>query len=80
MTRPADSVLAKVPKERNLGMPITMQGRYAVHGSRFTHTAAPSRPVGGVVRDLDTGKPVPGAVVHLASQGDVCARSRSASG
>jgi hypothetical protein len=70
MTRPGDSVLVKVPKERNLAMPVTLQGRYTVHGSKFTHTAGPSRPVVGVVRDLDTGKPVPGAMVHLASQGD----------
>jgi RNA polymerase sigma factor (sigma-70 family) len=71
MTRPADSVLAKVPKERNMQVPVTLQGRYTVHGAKFTHTAAPSRPVVGVVRDLDTGKPVPGAMIHLASQGDV---------
>jgi RNA polymerase sigma factor (sigma-70 family) len=33
-------------------------------GSPFTHVAAPCRPIVGVVRDKDTGKPIPGAVVE----------------
>jgi RNA polymerase sigma factor (sigma-70 family) len=76
MTRPGESALPVVPKglglggeDRQLARPVTLQGRYAVHGSKFTHTAAPSRPVVGAVTDLDTGKPVPGAVVHLSSIG-----------
>jgi hypothetical protein len=33
-------------------------------GADFAVTAAPGRPVVGVVRDIDTGRPVPGAVVQ----------------
>jgi RNA polymerase sigma factor (sigma-70 family) len=33
-------------------------------GADFTVSAAPARPVVGVVRDIDTGRPVPGAVVQ----------------
>ena len=37
-----------------------------IHGARFEHAVAPARPVEGIVRDLDTGKPIAGAevVVH----------------
>ncbi len=34
------------------------------YGARFDHVAEPSRPVVGVVRDKDTGKPLAGAVVR----------------
>jgi RNA polymerase sigma factor (sigma-70 family) len=33
-------------------------------GSAFEHVAAPCQPIVGVVRDKDTGKPLPGAVVR----------------
>jgi len=33
------------------------------HGDNFTITVEPTRPIEGVVRDLDTGEPIPGAVV-----------------
>jgi RNA polymerase sigma factor (sigma-70 family) len=81
MTRPGKSVLPVVPKGLGMegvdpesGMPfrfVTLQGRYAVHGSKFSHTVAPGRTVTGVIRDADTGKSVPGAVVHLSSTGNV---------
>src|SRR5262249_5394404 len=35
-----------------------------VHGSRFDHAAAPTRPVEGVVRDGDTGKPLASVTVR----------------
>jgi RNA polymerase sigma factor (sigma-70 family) len=34
-----------------------------VYGVPFDHVAAPCKPVVGVVRDKDTGKPIPGAVI-----------------
>jgi hypothetical protein len=34
------------------------------YGARFDHVAQPSRPVVGVVRDKDTGAPLPGAIVR----------------
>jgi protocatechuate 3,4-dioxygenase beta subunit len=35
-----------------------------IHGASFDYVAAPSRPVRGVVRDKDTGKPLPGVSVR----------------
>jgi hypothetical protein len=69
MTRAADAVLP-TPVEFNPGLPASTQGRYPVFGARAKVAVAPSRPIVGVVRDADTGKPVPGAVVFLASAGD----------
>jgi RNA polymerase sigma factor (sigma-70 family) len=41
------------------------------YGARFDHVAEPSRPVVGVVRDKDTGKPIAGAIVrNTRSLGD----------
>jgi RNA polymerase sigma factor (sigma-70 family) len=42
----------------SLSFPLTF------YGARFDHVAEPSRPVAGVVRDKDTGKPIAGAVVR----------------
>jgi RNA polymerase sigma factor (sigma-70 family) len=36
----------------------------AFHAARFDYVAAPSRPVGGTVRDLDSGKPLAGVRVQ----------------
>jgi len=70
MTRRAEMVLATPPKEPEMqgfrALPI-LDGRHTVYGSKFEHTAAPSRPIVGVVRDLDTGKPVAGAVIAIES-------------
>jgi beta-lactamase regulating signal transducer with metallopeptidase domain/protocatechuate 3,4-dioxygenase beta subunit len=38
-----------------------------VHGADFTYVAAPSAPVTGVVRDLDSGEPIVGAHVTVNS-------------
>ena len=38
-------------------------GAMIVHGTGADHVVAPCKPVVGVVRDKDTGKPIPGAVV-----------------
>ncbi|HKB04378.1 MAG TPA: carboxypeptidase-like regulatory domain-containing protein, partial [Gemmataceae bacterium] len=73
MTRPGETVLATPPEPPRPGGPIafpgTADGRYTVYGSKPDHAAGPSRPVTGVVRDLDTGQPVPGAVVTLQGVG-----------
>jgi RNA polymerase sigma factor (sigma-70 family) len=37
---------------------------FVYHGARFDHVAAPSSPIVGVVRDKDTGKPIPRAIVY----------------
>jgi hypothetical protein len=34
------------------------------HGATFEHVAGPSRPIEGVVRDLDSGRPLAGIMVH----------------
>ncbi|MBI1914177.1 MAG: sigma-70 family RNA polymerase sigma factor [Planctomycetes bacterium] len=39
-------------------------GTLTYYGSTFEHAAAPTRPVVGVVRDKDTGKPIAGATVQ----------------
>ncbi len=39
----------------------------ALHGATFVHAAAPARPVVGTVRDKDTGRPIPGAIVRAST-------------
>jgi hypothetical protein len=39
-------------------------GKLTYYGATFEHLAAPSRPIIGVVRDLDTGKPIPGVTIQ----------------
>jgi RNA polymerase sigma factor (sigma-70 family) len=39
-------------------------GRLTYYGADFDHTAAPTRPIVGVVRDKDTGKPLAGVTVQ----------------
>ena len=42
----------------NVSFPVTY------YGARFDHVAEPSRPIVGIVRDRDSGKPLAGAVVR----------------
>jgi RNA polymerase sigma factor (sigma-70 family) len=58
MTRPAGTVQAPGYKHY---LPDT--DYQTVHGNGFVHVAAPCKPIAGVVRDKDTRKPIPGAVV-----------------
>jgi hypothetical protein len=58
MTRPGDTI--RVAKYRRGGG----EGEMIFCGSAFEHVAAPCQPIVGVVRDKDTGKPLPGAVVR----------------
>jgi RNA polymerase sigma factor (sigma-70 family) len=58
MTRPGEIVQApKNPNDPEAEPPV-------YHGSSFDLVVAPTRPVIGVVRDKDTGKPLEGVTVH----------------
>ncbi len=35
-----------------------------IYGATFEHVAGPTRPIEGVVSDLDTGRPLAGILVH----------------
>jgi RNA polymerase sigma factor (sigma-70 family) len=63
MTRPGDTMHA--PGYRRYE-PRT--DKFAIYGNGFDHIARPCRPIVGVVRDKDTGKPIPGAVVTSYSR------------
>jgi RNA polymerase sigma factor (sigma-70 family) len=69
MTRQGKEVIAARDVEIKSGAPQILNGRYTVYGAKFNHSAAPSSPIAGVVRDLDTGKPVANAMVTLAAAG-----------
>jgi RNA polymerase sigma factor (sigma-70 family) len=69
MTRDVTAVLPTPVKRQDNGLPQSTQGRYAVYGTTAKITVAPSRPIVGTVRDLDSGKPVAGATVQLVSAG-----------
>jgi RNA polymerase sigma factor (sigma-70 family) len=58
MTRPGDTL--RLPGYRKYLPRTTI---LTLHGNGFGHVAAPGKPIVGVVRDRDTGKPIPGAVV-----------------
>ncbi len=58
MTRPGETI--QVPGYRRY-LPNTEL--LTVYGNDFGHVAAPCKPIVGVVRDRDTGKPISGAVV-----------------
>jgi hypothetical protein len=58
LTRPAPRI--EVPDHKNQDSSLLMTH----YGSSFDHVAAPGKPVVGVVRDRDTGKPIAGALVR----------------
>jgi RNA polymerase sigma factor (sigma-70 family) len=58
MTRPAETIQAPGYK-----MYLPNTDLLTIHGNGFEHVAAPCKPIVGVVRDKDTGKPIPGAIV-----------------
>jgi protocatechuate 3,4-dioxygenase beta subunit len=57
-TRPGETVRASGHWQKDDG-----GGPLVCYGTGFDHPAPPCQPVVGVVRDKDTGRPVPGAVV-----------------
>jgi RNA polymerase sigma factor (sigma-70 family) len=58
MTRPGETVRLAA-HQRGRGDPGTIFA-----GATFEYLAAPGRPIVGTVRDRDTGRPIPGAVVE----------------
>jgi hypothetical protein len=66
MTRAGETIA--VPAYKNpspYSSPI--QPLFTHYGATFDHVAAPSKPVVGVVRDVDTGRPIAGAVVEKSN-------------
>jgi hypothetical protein len=61
VTRPSETI--DVPYLKDQLYPA-LASQYTHYGSTFEHVAPPSKPVIGVVRDKDTGKPIPGAVIR----------------
>jgi hypothetical protein len=58
VTRPAPTIVTNRVKN-GPGM-----GKVVFHGNTFEHAAAPTRPIKGVVRDRDTGKPLAGVTIR----------------
>ncbi len=58
LTRPCETITVPEWKRNPEG------GRLTYYGSTFNHAAPPSKPIVGVVRDKDTGKPIRGAIVQ----------------
>lgn len=65
MTRPGETIT--VPAYKNPGYMGPLQPLYIHYGATFDHVAAPSKLVVGVVRDVDTGRPIAGAVVEKSN-------------
>src|SRR5262249_34506150 len=58
MTRPAPTIVTPRAKDH------PRLGNSVFHGNTFDHPAAPTRPVVGVLRDKDTGKPLAGITIQ----------------
>src|SRR5262249_9612099 len=58
MTRPAPTIVTPRAKDH------PRLGNSVFHGNTFDHAAAPTRPVVGVLRDKDTGKPLAGITIQ----------------
>ncbi len=58
VSRPGKTVRFPTSPNRQNDEPVT------IYGATFEHVAAPTRPIEGVVLDLDTGKPLAGILVH----------------
>src|SRR5262245_54465231 len=58
MTRPGEKIQVASWRRGEFGPDMTFIG------ADPEHYVAPSRPIEGVIRDADTGKPIPGAVVE----------------
>jgi RNA polymerase sigma factor (sigma-70 family) len=63
LTRPCKTIEVPARKGDDGPLKVTFY-RMTHYGATFDHVAAPSKPIVGVVRDRDTGKPIPGAVVQ----------------
>jgi RNA polymerase sigma factor (sigma-70 family) len=58
LTRPGPTLYLPADKEQLGSRPTVF------HGAAFEHAAAPTRPIVGVVRDKDTGKPLAGVTIQ----------------
>ncbi len=58
VTRSTRTIRFPAPPNRQDGEAVT------IYGASFEHVAAPTRAIEGVVRDLDTGRPLAGILVH----------------
>ncbi len=60
MVRTRPGATLRVPPYKGMG-----KSRWVTfHGATFDHVAGPTRPIEGVVRDLDSGRPLAGIMVH----------------
>lgn len=67
LTRPGPTM--RVPLNRLDGsMPTDQVERLTIYGASFDHVAGPTRPIEGVVSDLDTGRPLAGIMVHAENR------------
>ncbi len=58
LTRPGRTIRYPRPRDGRDDEAVT------IHGSTFEHVAGPTRPIEGVVSDMDTGRPLAGILVH----------------
>jgi protocatechuate 3,4-dioxygenase beta subunit len=58
LTRPAEMITAVASRNNPRGGTVTY------YGTTFDHYAAPTKPIVGIVRDKDTGKPLAGVVIR----------------
>ncbi len=63
LTRPGPTMRVPLYKLDG-GMPADQVERMTFYGASFDHVAGPTRPVEGVVSDMDTGRPLAGIMVH----------------
>jgi RNA polymerase sigma factor (sigma-70 family) len=77
----AATIVARTQRGSRLDVPLgnlAAPDPHGCFGAEFTMSAGPARPIVGVVRDADTGRPIPGAVVqsHRFAGNPVMALSR----
>jgi RNA polymerase sigma factor (sigma-70 family) len=74
LTRPCETI--EVPAHINPRSGVRYP-LYSHYGANFDHVAAPSKLIVGVVRDKDTGKPIPGALVTSYMLADLLVDERT---
>jgi RNA polymerase sigma factor (sigma-70 family) len=60
MARTRPGATLRVPAYKDVDQPEMI----TIYGATFEHVAGPTRPIEGVVRDLETGRPLAGIMVH----------------
>jgi RNA polymerase sigma factor (sigma-70 family) len=64
MTRPGEPIRMAAQRAGTIQRPGISEPDTQLFAAQVEHVAAPGRAVAGTVRDKDTGKPIPGAVVE----------------